>query len=287
MAVDKAISRYRQLASSLDGAFRDDLAAALTTKRDIQSALNDHEAAVAAGTDAIAVWEWLIANGATVFEVNLAETLALVVQNQLALHRLSEAIAATTRCREIAAGHTDRVSRQVTAVACRVQTMALKNTDSATAIAAGRQAVRLFDELADEKPLKYGKFLAEAWTDLGFAYSAAGHLPEALQASTRAVQAIESFIDLGGYDGERVLAKCLRNLSCDLLDAGRPAEAVRASQQAIQLLKTRPDPSATDVWEIRGALTNLVDQRLAMNDYAGAVAAHDEVERIDRLLSQS
>jgi tetratricopeptide (TPR) repeat protein len=283
--IDDAIHRYQRLASSLDSAFRYDLALALNRKLDIEGALGDHEAAVAAGTEAIAMWERLIADGATDFEVNLAETLAMVAQDQLALHRPSEAIVAATRSRRITAGRTDRISLSAGATACLVETRAFKDTDSTLAIAAGREAVRLFADLTAEKPLDYGAFLAEAWTDLGFAYSTAGRRPAALQASTRAVQAIEAFIQRGGDNAERVHAKCLRNLSCDLLDAGYPAEAASASRHSIQLRKSRPDLTETDILEIRDSLTNLENQCLAMNDYRGAVAARGEVQQIDRLHS--
>ena len=82
-------------------------------------------------------------------------------------------------------------------------------------------------------------------------------------------------------------AKCLRNLSCDLHAAGDPAKAASASRHAIQLLKSLPNHTEADIWEIRGTLSNLMDQCLAMNDYPGAATARGELEQIDRALGLS
>ncbi|WP_426502472.1 tetratricopeptide repeat protein [Dactylosporangium sp. McL0621] len=285
-AAEEAVTRCRLLVSSFDGAFHSMLAQALVTQHNIDDALGNHEAALRAGIEAVAIWEQLVAEGAEPFGVELAGALALVGTDLLNLGRRADAAAAAIQCRGLAAGRTGPRWREAMAAACRVQMMAMKDSDPASAVSAGRRAVRMFRELNDERPKRYGPSLAEAWTDLGFAYSAAGHPAEALQASIDAVDAIESYIGEGGLDGERVYAKCLRNLGWDLHHAGRPAEAARCSRQAIAVLETLPSQQRTDLLEIRGTASNLVDQCLAMGDYEGAGAAQRLVARIDDFLGR-
>ncbi|TWJ21159.1 tetratricopeptide repeat protein [Micromonospora endolithica] len=244
VVVDEAVARYRRIAGALDGAFRGDLARALLEKQKIESVLGDHEAAMAAGEEAVDIWNGLRADGAGGFDDGLLQALTFATRNQLALGRTEDAIDTATR------------------------------------------AVELLTGLAGTEPLRHGAALAVAWTELGLAYSSGGRGREALHASLEAVRTIETFIIGGGDDGERVYAKCLRNLSCDLADAGYGAQAVAASRRANELLKALPDWTGADLVERRGVLTNLVKQCRAVGDHDGAYAAEKEVKYVDRLLGR-
>ena len=97
VVVDEAVARYRHLVGTLDGAFRANLALALLEKQKIETVLGNHKAAMAAGEEAMGIWDALIAGGGGGFDGSLVDALKFATQNQRKLGQTDKAINTATR----------------------------------------------------------------------------------------------------------------------------------------------------------------------------------------------
>ncbi|KDQ13220.1 hypothetical protein BOTBODRAFT_33829 [Botryobasidium botryosum FD-172 SS1] len=112
------------------------------------------------------------------------------------------------------------------------------------ALAAGREAVDLYRQLAEDSPTAYSSNLAESLDNLSVCLSPLGHREGALAASREAVDLYRQLAEDRPTAFSSDLARALTNDSALLSALGRWEDALTASQEAVdlyqQLVRDRP-----------------------------------------------
>ena len=281
---EEAAALHRALAEA-NPARRPKLAAALMNLGEILSTVGEHDGAIAASVESVAVYRGLVASDLSGYEQGLAAALNNLATRLTAVDRRPEALAAVSEAVAIHRRGTGPASERF--LAMTLPNLALLQTGfgrHAEAVDHAREAVAIMRR-RNESPSVF----ALALNVLGTTLSSAGRPDEAAAALREAV-AVQGQ-EAGANPS--FLAQSLRELGAALGTTGDHEQALSAVEQAVELYQRladtdpRHEPGLAAAWQDLGLFRWRVgqrDQALAATERAVALrrslAARDQSQRL-------
>jgi len=160
--------------------------------------------------------------------------------------------------------------------------------DTAGALVAIQEAVRIRRRLAKANPARFKPDLAASLNNLSSELSATGDRAGALAAIQEAVEIYRRLAEANPARFEPNLAKSLNNLSNSLSDTGDTTGALAAIQEAVEIYHrlAEANPARFEP-DLAGSLNNLSNRLSDTGDTAGALAAIQEAVEIRRRLAKA
>ncbi|MET9616018.1 tetratricopeptide repeat protein [Kitasatospora indigofera] len=271
------LTRHR-LAATEEPAERARLHAALAVRH---GNAGDHDRALAADEQALAVRRLLAAEDPDTHLADLAETLNNLSVRYGATGRRAEALAVIEQAvairRGLAATDPDT---HLAGFADSLNNLSIRYGEAgrrAEGLAAVEEAVKIRTRLAVADPAAHGAALASAFNNLSVDYGDLGRRAEGLAAAERAV-AIRRLLAAAAPAGhEADLANSLNNLSVRYRDFGRWAEGLAVIEEAVALLRplAAANPGAHEA-DLATALNNL------SNCYGELGRAEDGLQAVEQ-----
>ncbi|WP_328832205.1 toll/interleukin-1 receptor domain-containing protein [Streptomyces sp. NBC_00252] len=161
-------------------------------------------------------------------------------------------------------------------------------------LAAGREAVQIFEGLASERPVLYEPQLATALNNLALQWERFGEPGEACAASSRCVVVLRRLSDQNPDAHLTKYAEALNHYASALARAGRPEEALASVVEAVELLRVlvETDPGLTEdasnpSVRLASALVNLSIVQSANGLHAEALTSAVEAVEAHRRLAEA
>ncbi|WP_190212867.1 tetratricopeptide repeat protein [Kitasatospora indigofera] len=277
------LTRHR-LAATEEPAERARLHAALAVRH---GNAGDHDRALAADEQALAVRRLLAAEDPGTHLADLAETLNNLSVRYGATGRRAEALTVIEQAvairRRLAAADPDT---HLAGLADSLNNLSIRYGEAgrrAEGLAAVEEAVEIRTRLALTDPVAHGAALASAFNNLSVDYGDLGRRAEGLAAVERAVaiRRLLAAADPAGHEAD--LASSLNNLSVRYRGFGRRAEGLAAAEEAVRLLRrlAAANPAGHE-GDLATALNTLSNCYGELDRAADGLAAAEEAVEIRR-----
>ncbi|CAM5365680.1 hypothetical protein GCM10010329_85430 [Streptomyces spiroverticillatus] len=254
--------------------------------------VGNREAALAAFTEAVALYRPLAASAPGAFRPDLATALGhLAAQLSESGHReaaLASATEAVSLHRELTRDHPGAHAAELAAALSHLATCHSRLGHHEAALASGTEAVDRYRALAEAAPGAFRDELAEALNNQAVQQANTGDHATALATITEAVHLRHTLAHEDPATFLPGLAGSLSNLANEQSHAGDRAAALATSAEAVRMHRTlaEADPGAF-LPDLASSLGNLAVRQNDTGDHTAALASTTEAVRLRRELAEA
>ncbi len=290
MAIDEAVTIFRDLATAQPDAYRPNLAAALNDQSNRLSALGRHEDALTATDEALTIYGGLATAQPDAYRPDIAAGLSNQSSWLAALGRHEDALTAIDKAltifRDLATAQPDAYRPDIAGVlndqSIRLSALG-RHKDALTAV---DEALTIYRDLATAQPDAYRPDLAMALGNQSGCLAALGRHEDALMASDKALTIYRDLATAQPDAYRPGLAMALLNRSNRLSALGRLEDAVTAFDEAVTIYRylatARPAACRPDLAMALGSQSGCL---AALGRHQAALTATDEALTIYRGLA--